>query len=681
MLSNAPTLMSRFGWFVLWLLGVVLPALANEPAESVFRPPVIDGVVQDGEWLGAHVFSNFHMMIPRIQEKNYDSTVVYIGQTSEALYFAFRYYPKGNVISKSLVRDRSTEEENEFFILLDLENRQQNGYIFAFSFIDNQRDMLVYNQRNQSHEWDWIWENRSTIYREAKDGKPGYIETEVKIPVDKIQNKNSGTIGVDVQMFAYRPDGTYYYYSLLPDSELLSLKRLYQLPLSTPFDERLNIHANALPFVVARKFNDSTFAADFGGDLNASLDRHKLKATYNTDESTLEADPFKFSFYNRPIFLQEKRTFFSKDLDIFRTPINLFYTRAIENIRYGVNYTFRSDLLKAGAVVVQDENVSDGGRRTFVIARPNGTFGNTSVGSLLIYERTPDGSGRSIGSVDASYRFPHNPLFFSGQYAVSGSSPAYEGTAVYQSNDAGGPFGSARYRRIAQGFESSTSFNQQIGVPDDYDEAGAELGYKWIADREFFSSMALTGGYYKARRVSDNFVYQDNITLSLYNKATGWMSFNHYAEYNRPNDISESGEVVAYDNIIQDHSVKFLVGSNALNVGCFFGSYFGSHVTNPYISADLFFFDALGVNLSYSYRRLFDIKQSVLNVRLDYRIIKDLYLRTFYQRDTYSRQSLLNAMIQYEFFAGSNAYIVLNLDGDRLQYTRRYFKISYEFSR
>ncbi len=681
MLSNAPTLMRRFGWFVLWLLVSFVPALANELTESVFRPPVIDGVLSDNEWQGARTVSDFYMMIPHTTEKTYDSTVVYIGQTSEALYFGFRFYPKGTVISKSLIRDRSTEEENEFFILLDLENRQQNGYIFAFSFIDNQRDMLVYNQRNQSYEWDWIWENRSTIYAEAKDGKPGYIETEVKIPVDRIQNKNNEAIGVDVQMFAYRPDGTYYYYSLIPDSELLSMRRLYQLPINTPFDERLNIQANVLPFVVARKFNDSTFAADFGGDLNASIDRHKLKATYNADESTLESDPFKFSFYNRPIFLQEKRTFFSKDLDIFRTPINLFYTRAIENIRYGLNYTFRSDLLKAGAVVVEDENTSGGGRRTLFIARPNGTLGDATVGSLFVYERRPDGTGTGIGSIDASYRFRDNPLFFSGQYAVSGTNPAYEAAAVYQSNDAGGSFGSARYRRIAKGFQSSTSFNQQIGVPDDYDETGGEVGYKWIADREFFSAVTLAGNYYRARRVSDHFLYQDNISLSLYNKATGWMSFSHYAEYNRPNDVNKTGEVITYDNFIQDHNVKFLIGNNALNVGCFFGSYFGSYVTNPYASFDIFLLDALGVNVSYSYRKFFDIKQSVVNVRLDYRVVKDLYLRTFYQRDTYSRQSLLNAMIQYEFFAGSNAYIVINLDGDKLQYTRRYFKITYEFSR
>jgi hypothetical protein len=48
------------------------------------------------------------------------------------------------------------------------------------SFLDNQRDALVYNQRNQSYEWDWQWENKSKIIREPKDGQPGYVKLKSK---------------------------------------------------------------------------------------------------------------------------------------------------------------------------------------------------------------------------------------------------------------------------------------------------------------------------------------------------------------------------------------------------------------------------------------------------------------------------------------------------------------------
>ena len=47
--------------------------------------PTIDGKIEPGEWDDATVFDNFYMMIPRSDEKYYDSTIVYIKQSSTAL--------------------------------------------------------------------------------------------------------------------------------------------------------------------------------------------------------------------------------------------------------------------------------------------------------------------------------------------------------------------------------------------------------------------------------------------------------------------------------------------------------------------------------------------------------------------------------------------------------------------
>ena len=212
--------------------------------------------------------------------------------------------------------------------------------------------------------------------KEAKDGKPGYVESEIKIPVDKMQNKNMKQIGIDVQLFAYKPEGTSYFYSIVPNSEVSTVKGTYKWDLAVPFDEKVNLNFNATPFIVANKSNDISGSFRYGGEFSVSLDKHKLKSTFHTDESTLEADPYRLSYYGRPIFLQEKRPFFSKDLDIFNTPINLFYTRALENIDYGLNYTYRSDKFKMSAVYVQEDTLPNGNgtKRNFAIARPNFNF-------------------------------------------------------------------------------------------------------------------------------------------------------------------------------------------------------------------------------------------------------------------------------------------------------------------
>lgn len=658
------------------------------------QAPAVDGKLNHSEWAGAKVFTSFYKFIPKSEDKNYDSTTVYIKQTKDAIYFGFDFYPKGKVISKSLTRDRSTEDENEFFIMLDLENKNQNGYFFSFSFLNNQRDAIVYNQKNQSSEWDWVWEVKSKIISEAKNGKPGHIQTEVKIPVDKLQNKNKKQIGIDVQMFAYKEDGNYYYYSLVPNSELLSLRNTYKLDLITPFDEKLNLNFNALPFIVGQSFNGRKDTLVYGGDVNVSLDKHRLKATYNTDESTLEADPFRFSLYSRPIFLQEKRPFFSKDLDIYRTPINLFYTRALEDIKYGLNYTYRSDVLKAGAVFVQDTSIR-GRDRNFFIARPNFNSKNFNLGSLFIHSKDEGLNYKEdILSFDGFYRFPDNPVRLQFQYVnswnkrddIDKKGAAFFLYSYYQYNDAGGPYSDISYRRVNQGFNATTSFSHQTGLPDNYDEISASGGYKFVFDRKYFSDININGGYYRGRILKDdgflpaNFNFQQRFNFSSNYKVAEWLRFNQYIEYNRPNDFNENGELITRNNLGQEYTANIFLGPNFVSVGYFFGTYFGSFIKNPYISGDIFLFDRLALSASLTFVDVFGTKRTILNSRLDWRILPKLYLRSYYQRDNLTKQALWNSIAQYEFFAGSNVYLVINLNGDKLQNTARYFKVGYEFA-
>jgi len=652
--------------------------------------PKIDGKINDEEWADAKVFTNFYVTIPKTDEKFYDSTVAYIKQTKDAMWFGIKYWPKGKVISKSLIRDRSTEEENEFFILLDLENKNQAGYIFVFSFLNNQRDMQVYNVNNQSSQWDWVWENKSVVYKEAKDGEPGYIESEVKIPVDKLQNKNEKQIGVDLQLFSYKPDGSYYYYNLIPDAELLSLKKLYKFDLKYPFEERVNISFNATPYLVANRFNDSVYKGTFGGEFNLSLNKHKLKTTLNTDESTLEADPFRFSFYNRAIFLTEKRTFFSKDLDIYNSPINLFYTRSIEDINFGFNYTYRSDRFKAGAIYVQEHADGNNNSKKYFITRPRAYTDNFNFGGMFVAaEDKSNEYSEKVVSADAFYRFPHNRVRLGGQYAksfneyaggVNRQGDAYNLYGYYQYNDAGGPYADWGYNRVNKNFKASTSFNGVIGNPDNFDQLNLSGGYKWVFNRNFFSDLNMSASYYKDRQLEDNFINQESYGANLNFKLNALIRINSSFSINRPNDYDMNGNLIKRENMGQEYTVNFIFGNNGGYVGYFFGPYFGSFIKNPYMGLNFILFDKFSVNASVNYLDYFDVKQTIINTRFDYKVFDKFYIRSFFQRDTYNKQSLLNTLFQYEFFAGSNVYFVLNLSGDRLEKTSRYFKIGYEFN-
>lgn len=678
---------------LLIVLFVALPAAFCQQGTGtdIASTPTIDGRINNAEWKDALVFTDFYLTIPKSDEKYYDSTIIYIKQTKDAIWFAFRYWPKGKVLCQSLNRDVSTEEENEFFIILDLENKNQNGYFFATSFQSNQRDAIIYNQRSMSNSWDWIWENKAVIKTEPKDGKAGYIEAEIKIPVDKIQNKNTKQIGIDIQMFSYKPDGTYYYYSIIPDSELLTVKHTYKFNLTTPFDEKLNLNVNATPFIVANKFNDVSGRFRYGGELSLSLDKHKLKSTFHTDESTLEADPFRFAFYGKPIFLQERRPFFSKDLDLFNTPVNLFYTRAIQNIDYGFNYTYRSDKFKLGAVYVQEDSVTGNPelKRKFAVVRPKFNFPDFNVGGLFLYSHDTLGNyNEQVASVDGKVNLPSR-FRFTGQLARSfnnlgKSANMYQAYLYYEYNNSGGFYGDWSYTRYDSAFNAQTLFNN---YGNDYDEINLSLGYNFVRNSRMFSSINISGGYYRARTLSDKFNYQNGVNANVNYKVFGWLGLSHYFSYDRPDDFDESGNVITRDNLLTEHSVKFLFGSNSVSAGFYGGKYFGKTLYNPYATLDLAFFNKLRLVTNFNYISEGDIKRTIYSTKLDYRILSKLYLRTYFQyqqvkqgENSPVKQALWNTMMQYEFFGGSSVYLVLNLYGDRLQYTGRYFKIAYEFN-
>jgi hypothetical protein len=681
-----------------WLILVLFIPFTELLSQSeVF--PKIDGKIEDHEWTGAKVFEDFTMIVPKTTEKYYDKTIVYLKQSKDAVYVGIKFWPRGRVIRQSLIRDRSTDEENEFFILLDLENKRKNGYFFAFSFLNNQRDLLIYNQRQLSQEWDWVWQNKSVVYQEPSNGDPGYIESEIRIPVDKIQNKNTSKIGIDVQLFAYKPDGTSYFYSISPNSELMNLKGTYEWDIQ-PFEERANLNFNATPYIVASKI-DSNFKSSFGGEVSVSLDKHRLKGTYNTDESTLEADPFDFSLYGTPIFLQEKRPFFSKDLDIYRTPINIFYTRAIQEINYGMNYTYRSDHLKAGVAYVEEEAAPGALRkdkRSFFVARPNFVFQNFTLGSTILMDKDPSRDHEeqvySLDSkVDLYSRWIFQPQVITSRSKTAGDKShgqAYRGHLYYLFDGGGGPYADLIYNRFDKTFDAMTLFNN---YGNDYDEIIIGGGYNFVRNVKYFSYVNAGAQYYRALKLSNHFMLQENVNAYVSYKVNDWLSLNHNFEYNRPDDFKNDTTVVTRTNFLEDHNVKFIYGNHSLILGYNFGPFYGSYLHNPYGDLNLAFLGKMGLTLSYRGQKTDAVDQNIYRVKLNYRIIDKLYLRSFYQINNKKdlvgddRRILMawNSLLQYEFFAGSNLYFVLNLQKDSdmegsrlLENPGRYFKLAYE---
>jgi hypothetical protein len=408
------------------------------------------------------------------------------------------------------------------------------------------------------------------------------------------------------------------------------------------------------------------------------LDKHKLKATINTDESTLEADPFQFSLYGQSIFLQEKLPFLSKDLDIYRMPINMFYTRAIQDIRWGANYTFRSNEVKAGLVTVEDELDSDHDgrreRRQLTVGRSTWQGGDLNFGTTVLYGRNFDTKAveRAV-SLDSRIELPLG-FRFQPQWMTNADGNAYQLQVVRPRDWAGGFYGSAVYRTFGYGFDVSTLFNN---YGTEYHERALELGFRSVSNRQLFSQLEFNAEYYKAATLASGFIYQEYGALYVSNLLLENLQLAHRIEVNRPEEPTATG-VITHRNMLQDHSAKLILGAQAITFGYNFGPYFGAYLKNPYANARFILWDQLACDISLNHRSYADVRQTIVRVKLDVRVLERLYLRSFVQKDDYRKLGLWNTLLQYEFFAGSSVYLVLNQVGERFEQSGQFFKVGYE---
>src|SRR5205085_3115794 len=97
--------------------------------------------------------------------------------------------------------------------------------------------------------------------------------------------------------------------------------------------------------------------------------------------------------------------------------------RAIQNIDYGFNYTYRSDKFKLGAVYVQEDTLPgtapNYSQRKFAIVRPNFNFEDFNVGGLFVYTHDTVGNyNEKVASIDGKINLPSRFRFL-GQFGRS----------------------------------------------------------------------------------------------------------------------------------------------------------------------------------------------------------------------------------------------------------------------
>ncbi len=218
-------------------------------------------------------------------------------------------------------------------------------------------------------------------------------------------------------------------------------------------------HVQLIPYGFFRSFRsldpgdgaDPRFLSKKGeidGGLDAKFvlkDSFAVDLAVNPDFSQVESDLPQVTVNRRfEVFFPEKRPFFLENSSFFQTPIDLFFSRRIQDLRLGARLTGQRGPWSIGALLADDESPGKavpredplaGARARFAVLRVNRDLFDQSTLGVIYTQRDLQGGFNRLGGVDARLKLNDNWVA-SGQAVTSSTrlldgalqaGPAYEG--------------------------------------------------------------------------------------------------------------------------------------------------------------------------------------------------------------------------------------------------------------
>ena len=304
-------------------------------AKWLDTPPVIDGDLSDSVWEQAEIADNFyrvegaHGVPAELGTKAmvmYDENTLYVGVHCDE--------PNMEALRETQTRrDAPVWRDDTIQVLLDTYHDQRNCYVLAVNTLGTQMDAKISNESNFDQAWDADWD--------AKIQKNGnHWTAEMAIPFSELRfDPEATTWGIN---FA-RPhpmEGVRYTWADTGNdfsrvSEFGTLENLEFSRVNT--DRKIDI----LPYVTQRRVEGESLDISTGLDVAIPFSTNiTTNLTFNPDFSQLESDSTRISVSSdREMYLPERRPFFREGSELFELPLDLFYSRRVQDIDYGVKST------------------------------------------------------------------------------------------------------------------------------------------------------------------------------------------------------------------------------------------------------------------------------------------------------------------------------------------------------
>ncbi|MDJ0657233.1 MAG: DUF5916 domain-containing protein [Xanthomonadales bacterium] len=474
----------------------------------------VDGVLNEAAWSEALTIPLTVETFPGENTPAPVATEVLLLDTGRELMVGFVAADPDPGAIRAFLRDRDSAYRDDFVgVVLDTFNDQRRALQFFANPFGAQMDSIKDDVNGfEDDSWDALWDSAGRI----TDG--GY-QVEMAIPysalplpaVDGVK-----TWGLDLVRF-YPRDYSYRFSNNPRDRDVdCNLCQLAKVRGFARAEAGSNLEITPTLTATSSDIRDDltgplesgSFDFEPGVDLSWGVTPNMtLNATLNPDFSQVEADSAQLNVNNNfALFFEEKRPFFLEDLDYFKSPINVIYTRNVVDPDFGIRLTGKEGPNAFGMFAARDTVTSfilpgalESDLASLDQESDNAVFryrrdlpGNSTVGTMLSMRRG-NGYHNTVGGIDGRIRLSESDrLDF--QYLASdsenpeelvtefGLSPEQSGDAlrILYVHDERDWFALARYENLARDFRADLGFVSQV----DFDRTVAGAGYRWYGGQD-----------------------------------------------------------------------------------------------------------------------------------------------------------------------------------------------------
>ncbi len=328
-------------WLLIFLMiPLILQAKLTIIVPKTRKPPVIDGYLEDREWIEAAIIDTFYQTSPGNNTDPSERTTGYLLYDDEYIYVAMKCFMEDpeKIRLFHCIRDKIYYTDR-IFLYIDTFFSNAKAYYFGSNAFGEQADGIVVDEIDTSidihydsfgalTDYGYSIEMKIPLknikYRSGKDVKWGFF---LKRHIEE-RKEEIGATHVD-------RNGHNFYdnYGILIFEELPTNRNLKLMPSFltdyTQDEDKLTGNSN-----IKRKYEPEL---NIFYEPNSSL---STTMTINPDFSIIEADAMEIDVNKRfPMYYPEKRPFFIESTNPFWTPITIYHTRQIVDPIFGAKFS------------------------------------------------------------------------------------------------------------------------------------------------------------------------------------------------------------------------------------------------------------------------------------------------------------------------------------------------------